>query len=262
MPRSRLIWLQIAEQQYHEVPDELRVLVDRRLAQLVENPTADPDADYNAASDRWSVPLGEDGSLFSAVVRDPATVIVLRRRVPRRQDRERQARRGRLVHRAGRQQRLGRRGVHRHRREGVRGRVRSRPRAVHLRVHGSLSPVARQRRPSGATGRGVARSPRTPVRQAGAQPDQGVGSKRFRAGARPRRPLGPDRAPLVRPPPTTTGLDSMVTFETRMAAVPRIRLQPTNAFRSQGVDLRSVTSDGQPEMDVIWCGGLLRGDTV
>ncbi|MGH3612427.1 MAG: hypothetical protein ACRDRK_07470 [Pseudonocardia sp.] len=71
MQRSRLIWLQIAEQQYHEIPEAMRAVVDQRLAQLVENPTADPDADYNPASDQWSVPLGEDGFVFYAVVRDP-----------------------------------------------------------------------------------------------------------------------------------------------------------------------------------------------
>lgn len=44
MPRSRLVWLQIADQQYHDLPDSVRDVVDRRLAQLMENPTADPDA--------------------------------------------------------------------------------------------------------------------------------------------------------------------------------------------------------------------------
>ena len=78
MPRSRLVWLQIASEQYRELSDDLRVVVDHRLAQLVENPAADPDADYNRTSDQWSVPLAEDGLLFYAVVRDPATVIVLR----------------------------------------------------------------------------------------------------------------------------------------------------------------------------------------
>ena len=78
MPRSRLVWLQIAGQQYRDLPDDLRALTDRRLAQLIENPTADPDADYNKTDDQWSVPLGEQGLLFYAVVRDPATVIVLR----------------------------------------------------------------------------------------------------------------------------------------------------------------------------------------
>lgn len=78
MPRSRLVWLEIADQQYRELPDATRALVDRRLAQLVENPTTDPHADYNERSDQWSVPVGADGLLFYAVVRDPPTVIVLR----------------------------------------------------------------------------------------------------------------------------------------------------------------------------------------
>lgn len=77
-PRSRLVWLQIADQQYHDLPEDVRVLVDRRIAQLLENPTVDADAVYNDRSDQWSVPLGEHGFLFYAVVRDPATVIVLR----------------------------------------------------------------------------------------------------------------------------------------------------------------------------------------
>lgn len=78
MPRSRLVWLQIADQQYHDLPEDLRGLVDRRIAALLENPTVDPDAVYNERSDQWSVPLGERGFMFYAVVRDPATVIVLR----------------------------------------------------------------------------------------------------------------------------------------------------------------------------------------
>jgi hypothetical protein len=78
MPRSRLVWLQIADQQYHDLPDTVRAVVDECLTQLVENPTANPDTVYNPASDQWSVPLGDDGFLFYAVVRDPATVIVLR----------------------------------------------------------------------------------------------------------------------------------------------------------------------------------------
>ena len=78
MPRSRLIWLQIADRQYHDLPDDLRHIVERRLAQLLENPTADRDAVYDERSDQWSVPLGDRGFLFYAVVRDPATVIVLR----------------------------------------------------------------------------------------------------------------------------------------------------------------------------------------
>jgi len=55
VPRFRLVWLEIADRQYRELPDATRVLIDRRLAQLVENPTVDPDADYNKRSDQRSV---------------------------------------------------------------------------------------------------------------------------------------------------------------------------------------------------------------
>jgi hypothetical protein len=78
VPRSRLVWLEIADRQYRELLDSTRVLIDRRPAQLVENPTVDPDADYNKRSNQWSVPVGDDALLFYAVVRDPPTVIVLR----------------------------------------------------------------------------------------------------------------------------------------------------------------------------------------
>jgi hypothetical protein len=79
VPRYRLVWLEIADRQYRGLPDATRVLIDRRLAQLVEkNPTADPDGDYNERSDQWSVPVGADGLMFYAVVHDPPTVIVLR----------------------------------------------------------------------------------------------------------------------------------------------------------------------------------------
>ncbi|MDQ2788716.1 MAG: hypothetical protein DLM60_21115 [Pseudonocardiales bacterium] len=78
MPRYGPVWLEIAEQQYLDLPANVRHLVDQRLAQLLENPTADRNAVYNERSDQWSVPLYDQGLLFFAVVRDPAKVIVLR----------------------------------------------------------------------------------------------------------------------------------------------------------------------------------------
>ena len=78
MPRYGPVWLEIAERQYRDLPADLRELIDQRLGQLLENPTADPDAVYNERSDQWSVPLGDQGLLFYAVVQHPAKVIVLR----------------------------------------------------------------------------------------------------------------------------------------------------------------------------------------
>jgi hypothetical protein len=78
MTRHKLIWLQIADQQYHDLTGLVRDLANHRIASLLENPTIDRDATYNERSDQWSVPLGDRGFLFYAVVRDPATVIILR----------------------------------------------------------------------------------------------------------------------------------------------------------------------------------------
>lgn len=78
MPRYGPVWLEIAEHQYRALSDDVRDLVDARLAQLLEDPTVDRDAVYNERSDQWSVPLGDEGFLFYAVVRHPAKVIVLR----------------------------------------------------------------------------------------------------------------------------------------------------------------------------------------
>lgn len=78
MSSYRLVWLEIAEAQYHDLPDDLRVIIDRRLGWLLDDPTGQPDAVYNRASDQHSVPLDDHGFLFFAVVADPPTVIVLR----------------------------------------------------------------------------------------------------------------------------------------------------------------------------------------
>ena len=65
MSRYRPLWLEIAEQRYRNLPDDVRDLVDRRLAQLFENPTTDPDAVYNKPTDQWSITLGVTASCSS-----------------------------------------------------------------------------------------------------------------------------------------------------------------------------------------------------
>lgn len=78
MPPSpyRLLWLELAERQYLDLPDDTRALVDERLAQLESDPAGLPDATHDAASDQWSAPIAERGLMLYAVV--PVTVIVLR----------------------------------------------------------------------------------------------------------------------------------------------------------------------------------------
>jgi hypothetical protein len=77
-PPHRLLWLEIAERQYLDLPDDTRALVDQRLAQLESDPLDLPDAIYDAESDQWSAPVPEQGLMLYAVVADLATVIVLR----------------------------------------------------------------------------------------------------------------------------------------------------------------------------------------
>jgi hypothetical protein len=74
----RLLWLELAEQQYLDLPDDTRALVDGRLTQLESDPAGLPDATYDAASDQWSAPIAEHGLMLYAVVPERATVIVLR----------------------------------------------------------------------------------------------------------------------------------------------------------------------------------------
>jgi hypothetical protein len=77
MPRHRLLWLEIAERQYLDLPPDLLDQLDARLSQLVDDPTDDPNAAYDAHSDQWSVPIADQGFVLYAVVTDPPTVIVL-----------------------------------------------------------------------------------------------------------------------------------------------------------------------------------------
>lgn len=50
MPSHRLIWVEIAQQQYDTLSDDVRLLVDPRLTWLLGDPTAD--AVDNRRSDR------------------------------------------------------------------------------------------------------------------------------------------------------------------------------------------------------------------
>lgn len=80
MPSSpyRLLWLELAERQYLDLPDDTRALVDERLTLLESDPVGLLDATYDATSDQWSAPIAERVLMLYAVVPEPATVIVLR----------------------------------------------------------------------------------------------------------------------------------------------------------------------------------------
>ena len=78
MATYRVLWLEIAEQQYMDLPHAARDLVDEILDRLAQTPATLPAAGYHEPSDQWSVPIGDQGFVFYAVVEDRATVIILR----------------------------------------------------------------------------------------------------------------------------------------------------------------------------------------
>jgi hypothetical protein len=62
----RLLWLELAERQYLDVPDDTRALVDERLTLLESDPSGPTGATYDAASDQWSAPIAERGLILYA----------------------------------------------------------------------------------------------------------------------------------------------------------------------------------------------------
>jgi mRNA-degrading endonuclease RelE of RelBE toxin-antitoxin system len=78
MPAHRLVWLEVAERQYLDLPDQARDQVDQLLSQLEQAPTHVPGAVFDQPSDQWSAPLGDFALVLYAVVPDRATVIILR----------------------------------------------------------------------------------------------------------------------------------------------------------------------------------------
>ena len=79
MPRYTPRRLEFFQEQYDSLPVTMRQLVDRRIEELLEDPTGNPYATYDEQFDQWSVPVGPNGGLILyAVVREAAQVILLR----------------------------------------------------------------------------------------------------------------------------------------------------------------------------------------
>jgi hypothetical protein len=84
MPRYERIWLEEAQKQYHSFPKSIRRLIDRRIKELLEDPTGDPHARYYRPHDEWSIPFtfgADEGFIYYAVVNEPRRVVILRRLV-------------------------------------------------------------------------------------------------------------------------------------------------------------------------------------
>lgn len=68
MPRYTLKSVAEADRQYANLPEYTRRLVDRCIQELLENPTGNPDKQYDSQFDQWSIPIGaiRDGSFMAS----------------------------------------------------------------------------------------------------------------------------------------------------------------------------------------------------
>lgn len=83
MPRYTLRGVDIAEELYDNLLASTRQLVDRRIEELLEDPTGNPPTQYDEQFDQWSVPIGADeGFILYAVVHEPVQVVTLFRFIP------------------------------------------------------------------------------------------------------------------------------------------------------------------------------------
>ncbi|MGB8199871.1 MAG: hypothetical protein WCF33_09295 [Pseudonocardiaceae bacterium] len=84
MPGYPARWLEIAQEQHDSLPVTTRRLLDRRIEELLEDPTGDPHALYYRRFDEWSIPFAfgaDEGFIYYAVMHEPRRVVILRRLV-------------------------------------------------------------------------------------------------------------------------------------------------------------------------------------
>lgn len=82
MSRYEGRWSDVPRAQRDSFPDEIRRLINRRVEELLEDPTGDPDARYYRRHDEWSIPFAfgaDEGFIYYAVVDEPRRVVILRR---------------------------------------------------------------------------------------------------------------------------------------------------------------------------------------
>jgi hypothetical protein len=79
MPRYTLKSVAEADSQYANLSEDTRRLADRRIQELLNNPTSNPDNQYDPQFDQWSIPIGDDkGWIIYGIVNDARLVILLR----------------------------------------------------------------------------------------------------------------------------------------------------------------------------------------
>jgi hypothetical protein len=60
MPRYTLQSVEVSDRKYENLPESTRRLADRRIEELLDNPTGNPYKEYDPQFDQWSIPIGDD----------------------------------------------------------------------------------------------------------------------------------------------------------------------------------------------------------
>ncbi len=75
---ARSVWLEIALEQYSNLPADVQTRIDARIDELLDNPSP-ADAGYDADTDQWTTTFGSGvGLILYAVVPHQERVIILR----------------------------------------------------------------------------------------------------------------------------------------------------------------------------------------
>jgi mRNA-degrading endonuclease RelE of RelBE toxin-antitoxin system len=75
-----------ARKQWANLPEDTRRLVNRRIEELLENPTGDLDREYDARRALHLIPIGEGKGYIQYAVVEDARLVIVYRFPPRRLD--------------------------------------------------------------------------------------------------------------------------------------------------------------------------------
>ena len=82
MQRYTLKSVTEADRQYANLPEVTRRLADRRIQELLENPTGNSEKQYDPQFDQWSIPIGDDRGWIIYGIAENARLVILLRFLP------------------------------------------------------------------------------------------------------------------------------------------------------------------------------------
>ena len=82
MPGYTLKSVTEAARQFANLPEATQRLADQRIQELLENPTGNPERQYDPQFDQWSIPIGGDKGWIVYAIAENARLVILLRFLP------------------------------------------------------------------------------------------------------------------------------------------------------------------------------------